>query len=1011
MEPKTLDDAVAIVGMACRVPGAPDVRAFWENLRNGHESIERWSPRDPLDDSVPPELLEQPTFVRARAMVSDIETFDARFFGYTPAEATLLDPQQRLFLECCWDALEGSGHIVPDEDKLVGVFGGAALSSYLVLHLAPHAALHPIDPLLLNLGNAESFLTTRVSYKLDLRGPSHSVSSACSTSLVAVHLACQSLLNHECDVALAGGVSINLSQRFGYRFVEGGVMSKDGTCRPFDASAGGIVFGSGGGVVALRRLADAVEDGDHIHAIIRGSAINNDGANRVGYTAPSVDGQSEVIIEALANASLDPTEVAYVEAHGTGTALGDPIEVRALAKAYGGGEHRASCAIGSLKGNVGHLDAAAGVLGLIKATLMVEHGELVPSLGCSVPSPLIDWSASGFHVQVEGGPWPKERPRIAGVSSFGMGGTNAHVVLSAAASKADLPRKETTELLLLSAKTPMALESLSVSLAAHVSTSDGPALADAAYTLATTRRRFAYRRACVVDSVAQASTMLRAPLTHIASEPREHRPVVFMFPGQGSQFTGMAETIYRANDSFRAAFDDCREILRTRYGKDIAASVLRRAPDADTLRPTEEAQPALFAVEYALAQAMMAWGIRPTAMIGHSLGEIVAACIAGVLSLADAIDLVVERGRRMQEQPRGAMLSVSLSVDEVRPWLVDDVEVAAINAPSWSVLSGPEAAINALATRLEHAEIRHRSLHTSHAFHSHMMQDAAETMAAWATRLRFQPPQTPFVSNLTGTITTDEQATSPEYWGALIRQPVRFSEGLMTLARTLDDPIWIELGPGRTLGTFVRQSLEKPDAVDTLPGPGDTRDGGQALLSAIGRAWMLGTDLVPPVRAGRCWLPTHPFERQRCWIDAPSRSPVTARTQTSWSADEAFSHHERPPIETSFAEPSNDQERKVASIWRDVLGLEEVGLDDDFFELGGHSLLATTIVGRLREEFETEVPLQRLFEAPTVRATARLLAKRVAHVEDSETSARTARFLHLLAEMTTERTTTSRGQA
>jgi phthiocerol/phenolphthiocerol synthesis type-I polyketide synthase E len=1016
----TIDEnSVAIVGMACRVPGARNVEQLWSNLRQGVESIERWGRGDDVAFGVPPAQLDDPRWVRARALPDGIEQFDARFFGYTPAEASLLDPQQRFFLECCWEALERAGHIVPRSETLVGVYGGAALSSYLLLHVAPYAARRDFDPLQLNLGNAESFLTTRVSYKLDLRGPSYSVTSACSTSLVAVHLACQALLSRECDVALAGGVSINLMLREGYRFVEGSVLSPDGRCRPFDAEAQGIVFGSGAGVVALRRLADAVADGDFIHAVIRGSATNNDGGNRVGYTAPSPEGQAEVIAEALANAGLPPSAIGYVEAHGTGTRMGDPIELRALTKAFGPAAARPACAIGSIKSNLGHLDAAAGVLGLIKAALMVEHGALVPSLGCTVPNPAVDWAGQGFQVQRELAPWPAGRERIAGVSAFGMGGTNAHVVVSEPPARPAVEREPGPQLLMLSARSEASLDQLGAAMAEHLSVAGDEALPEITATMARTRRRFDHRMALVCDGAEQAASALRAGAALRRREPQQARSVVFMFPGQGSQQVGMGEALYRREPAFRDAFDRCALLARPHldvplptlvFGGDVPAS-----DAAARLALTQYTQPALFAVEYALAQLWMSWGIKPAAMVGHSVGELVAATLAGVFRLEDAIALVVARGALMSKMARGKMLSVSLSEAALAPWLTHEIELAAVNAPGLCVVAGPEAALTGLAQRLSGEGIHHRLLHTSHAFHSRAMDEAAAAFAALVAKVPRSAPTVPYASNVSGKRVTAEQAVDPKSWGQHLRRPVRFADGLAEVVQQLD-AVALEVGPGRALGTFAR-GLGDLVAVQSLPEAKGPRDEAHQWLHALGELWLVGAtvDCVAGLR-GRSLrvqpLPTHPFERQRYWIEREAATPTTFAPALADAAVAAVAEpaaaapvqgrHARPNLSTPFAAPVSEDERKVAALWEEVLGLAPVGIDDDFFDLGGHSLLATTIVGRLRELYQVEVPLQRLFEAPTVRGTAQVLADERAAISVLGDDEDKQQLLRLLAAMSDE---------
>lgn len=1008
----TYDNSIAIVAMTCRAPGAASVPELWDNLRRGVESIERWGASDDARLGVTPAAAQR--WVRARAFAPELERFDAQFFGYSPVEAALLDPQQRMFLECCWEALERAGHIVPRKDRLVAVYGGAALSSYLLWHVAPYALAQGLDPLQVNLGNAESFLTTRVSYKLDLRGPSHSVTSACSTSLVAVHLACQSLLAGECDVALAGGVSLNLSLRDGYQFIEGSVLSPDGSCRPFDADAQGIVFGSGAGVVVLRRLADALADGDPIHAVILGSATNNDGGNRAGYTAPSIEGQTEVIAEALANAGVDGGEVTYVEAHGTGTRLGDPIELRALGRALGPSDEREVCAVGSIKSNLGHLDAAAGVLGLIKAALMVEHGELVPSLGCATPNPAIDWDGQGFRVQRELAPWPADRPRVAGVSAFGMGGSNAHVVLAAPPARPALAAAAPgPTLLVLSAKSQPALRLLTEQTADALGEHE---LAQVAYTLACRRRRFEHRLAVVVDDRARAAAALRDPAAAARVEARTERPVVLMFPGQGSQYPQMGARLYHSEPAFRAAFDRCAAGLARHLDVPLADLVLAPpSPAIDAaarLAQTRYAQPALFAVEYALAELWRSIGVVPAAMIGHSVGELVAATLAGVFSLEDALALVAARGALMDDMRPGKMLSVSLPASELEPWLGERVELAAVNGPELCVVGGADEAIAALASELAARNVSHRVLHTSHAFHTRSMEAAARAFAAKVAAVERRAPTVPYASNVTGKRITAAQATDPAYWGEQMRRAVQFSEGLAEVGAELD-AIYVEVGPGRALATFARVAGRQA-VVQSLPEANAAATEHSAWLRAVGELWLAGAALelggLGQLSVARrvVELPTHPQQRQRHWIERAGASLAVGRVSEATvegqptAAVEAASPHARPSLSTPYAAPVTEDERRICAVWQQVLGVGPIGIDDDFFDLGGHSLLATTIVGKLRELYQLEVPLQRLFEAPTVRSTARILgdeqAAKAALGDDSEK----AELLRLLAEMSEE---------
>ncbi len=885
-------EAIAVVGMAGRFPGARDLAEHWQNLRAGRESIRRFSAAELLAAGVPRELLARPDYVPARGAIDGFDRFDAAFFDIAPREAELLDPQHRLFLETAWEALESAGCDPGRCDFPVGVFAGVSANTYLLSHLLDDpAALAAADGSQTMLGSDKDFLATRVSYKLNLRGPSLTVQTACSTSLVAVHLACRSLLGRECDLALAGGVSIAVPQIAGYLYQEGGIASPDGHCRAFDAHARGTVSGSGAGVVVLRRLADALAAGDPIRAVVLGSAINNDGAAKVGYTAPGVDGQAEVIAAAQALAGVTPDEVSYVEAHGTGTPLGDPIEIAALTKVFRAATaRRGFCAIGSVKTNIGHLDAASGVAGLIKATLALEHREIPPSLHFTVPNPRIDFAASPFFVNAELSPWPGgEAPRRAGVSSFGIGGTNAHLVLEEAPPAAPSGPSRPLQLLPLSARSAVALEALTDRLAGHLAAHPDLCLADVAHTLQMGRRPLPHRRVLVAGGAAPANAVDAAALL-AARDParvltlareaqdRGRRQVVFLFPGQGAQHPGMGRGLYAAEPVFRAALDSCLELLAPRLpGIDLLRLLhpppAEAAAAAARLTETAVAQPLLFAVEIALARLWMSWGIEPAAMLGHSLGEYVAACLAGVFSLADGLALVAERARLMQALPKGAMLAVPLPEAAVGELLAvaGDLALAAVNAPALCVVSGPEAAVAALAAELGARGLHARRLHTSHAFHSAMMDAMVEPFGEALAAVRLEPPRRPWLSNLTGTWIEPAQAVDPGYWLRHLRQPVRFAAALRELAGD-PDRVLLEVGPGRGLATLVRRQDEvRSAAVSSLGKPGEEDREQEAVLTALGRLWLAGVevdwqDFAAGERRRRLPLPTYPFERQRFWL-------------------------------------------------------------------------------------------------------------------------------------------------
>jgi acyl transferase domain-containing protein/acyl carrier protein len=893
---------IAIIGMAGRFPGADNLAAFWRNLHDGVESISFFSDQELSAHQIDPAHLAHPHYIKAAAMLERIEWFDAAFFGYSPREAELIDPQHRVLLECGWAALEDAGYDAETYRGAIGVYVGASANTYLLNLYADRALVEATGITPIIVGNEKDFLATRLSYKLNLRGPSVAVQTACSTGLVAVHIACQSLLNYECDLALAGGVAIQADQPAGYFYQEGGIMSPDGHCRAFDAAAQGTIFGSGVGVVVLKRLNDALADGDSIAAVIKGSAINNDGALKVGYTAPSVSGQATVIAEALSAAGVAPATISYIEAHGTGTSLGDPIEIAALTQVFQAHTDRTGyCALGSVKTNVGHLDAAAGISGLIKTVLALTHRQLPPSLHFTSPNPQIDFANSPFYVNTTLTEWCSDTPRRAGVSSFGFGGTNAHVILEEAPARAAAASERPHHLLVLSAKTPTALERLTANLHDQLEQHPSVNLADVAFTLQAGRRAFNHRRALVCRDHADAITLLEQPTARRVltafPELSAHRPITFLLPGQGAQSPQMAAELYQTEPIFRAAVDRCAALLVPHLGLDIrtllypcdegtgaSSIVLRPSSEADdALSQTQYAQPALFVLDYALAQLWLALGVQPDALLGHSLGEYVAACLAGVLSLDDALRLVATRGRLMQALPPGAMLAVAASEDYLTPLLGDALALAAINGPQRCVVSGPHVAIAALAARLAAAAIETQALHTSHAFHSAMLDPMLDPFRAALASVRLQPPQISYLSNVSGTWITAAQATDPDYWLRHVRAPVRFGAALAELLR---DPgqVLIEVGPSQTLSTLAkRHPASQPSQliIASLPHAQDQQSASAFFFSTLAKLWLHGLPINWPgfyanEARQRIALPTYPFERERYWIarTATERAPA-----------------------------------------------------------------------------------------------------------------------------------------
>ncbi|GAA0280022.1 hypothetical protein GCM10010302_17220 [Streptomyces polychromogenes] len=884
---------IAVVGMAGRFPGAESVAGLWELLASGTEAITRFSPEELRASGVPEALLSAPGYVPAKGVLEDIEGFDAQLFGYSAAEAALIDPQQRIFLECAWSALEDAGCDPDRTPGAVSVYAGSLLSSYLIHNLLPRTDLQATFGLpLLFQGNQVDQLATRVAYKLNLRGPAVTVQTACSTSLVAVHMAVQSLLSEESDLALAGGVTVTVPHRAGYLPADGGIESADGHCRPFGAGANGTVFGNGAGVVVLKRLADALADGDRVHAVILGSAVNNDGAAKAGYTAPGVEGQTAVIREALALSGVAPESVGYVEAHGTGTPIGDPIEVAALTAAYGGtGAGRASIALGSVKSNVGHLDVAAGVTGLIKAVLALREGRIPASLHAGETNAALGLDDGPFFVPGELAAWPVAGgPRRAAVSAFGIGGTNAHLVLEqapaapapAAASVAGEPAGAVA--LPLSARTRTALDALAGRLADDLDAHPERPLASVARTLRGGRRELAHRRVVVADGTGAAAAALRAGTARDSVLGRADlgtARAAFLLPGQGAQFPGMALGLYGAEPVFREALDECARLLAPHLGRDLVE--LLREGSAEELRRTSVTQSVVFSVSHALSRLLEHRGVRPAALLGHSLGEFTAACLAGVLDLPDALALVAARGRLMEEMAPGAMLAVPLEEAEARAVAAGHgLDLAAVNGPRAAVLSGPAEQVAAAAEALAARGVRALALPVERAFHSRLCESAAERFAAELEKVERHAPRIPFLSNLTGDWITPEQAVDPAYWARQMLSPVRFHDGLGRLAAFDEQLVLVEAGPGSVLTDLVAAGREAAPrtALPMLPSRGRTAAGeAAAALLSLGSLWAHG---VPVSWGGtgdgapRAELPGYPFERVRHWIEPAGPAPWAA---------------------------------------------------------------------------------------------------------------------------------------
>lgn len=888
---------IAIIGMAGRFPDARDVDTFWENIKSGRESLTVFTDEELLGAGVSPEQLTDRNYVKSGVVLEGLREFDAAYFGFTPREVEVMDPQQRLLFECAVEALEQAGYGDDATARPVGVYLGTGESQYLFENLLPQSALLESVRLAAMHGNRPDYVATRLSHRLNLSGPSINIGTACSTSLVAVHEACQALLDGECEMALTGGASIQQLGPRGYHYQEGFILSADGHCRAFDKDAAGTRSGSGAALVLLKRLEDSLAEGDTIHAVIKGSAINNDGAEKVGYTAPSVLGQAQVIARAQAVAGVAAESIGYVETHGTGTQLGDPIEIRALAKSFAGAPKQ-SCALGAVKPNIGHLDSAAGVAGLIKTVKVLSERQIPPTVNFHQSNPQIDFANSPFYVNTELKPWHSDdgAPRRAGVSSFGIGGTNAHVVLEEAPERTSSASGRNNHLIALSAKTETALAQASSNLLTHLRQQNSQTLVDIAYTLQVGRAAHVYRRAFVATSIEDAiGTLAVADSLGLAKcEEGDQPSVVFMFTGQGSQYVNMGRDLYRTESVFKDVIDRCAELLLPEMEFDLR-DVLMPEDGADLdqiqrrLARTEVAQPALFALEYGVAHLLMHWGVQPAAMIGHSLGEYVAACIAGVFSLEDGLRLVARRGRLMQSAAAGRMLSVSLGESEAAQLFASaNCCLAAVNSPKDCVASGTEDAIRSVASHLDERGVACRELPTGHAFHSTMMESIQAPFRSLLEGISLRPPKLPYISNVTGEFIRSEDATDPDYWVRHLLGTVRFAQGIEFLAvdMTLLRPkrIFLEVGPGLALCSLARKNAKVQPwvVVSSIRHAQEDRADDGYLLKAVGQLWTEGVRIDwRALHAGaglRVPLPTYPFERKHFWIEKNSQPPTMMKT-------------------------------------------------------------------------------------------------------------------------------------
>ncbi|MDJ0837363.1 MAG: beta-ketoacyl synthase N-terminal-like domain-containing protein [Acidobacteriota bacterium] len=986
---------IAVVGMSLRVPGASDEESFWQMLRDGECSVRTFSREELEAFGVDPEEMDDPNYVPVRATLDDVRGFDHTFFGMTPREAQLTDPQQRLMMECAWEALENAGYHPHKYKEPIGLFAGSGQNYYLEEHLLANRDLvDTVGLFSIMISNTKDNMTPRIAYRLNLTGPTVAVQSACSTALVSVHMAAQALRAGDCGIALAGGVSLGYHTKLGFVYEEGMLQPPDGHTRSFDAQANGSIPGQGAGVVVLKRLEDAVEDGDRIYAVLNGSAVNNDGADKENYASYGVEGQRRVVRHAMKVAGVTAEDISFVETSSTASKLGDPIELEALTRAYRQDtDKKGYCAVGAVKPNIGNLDSAAGAIALIKAVLAVNHGELPPNINFEKPNPDIDFVNSPFVVNTRLKPWkPEGGIRRAGVSAFGLGGNNAHLILEQGPEIKQVTPSRPWQLITLSAKTPGALDTKTDELVRYMAANPHTNFSEVAYTLHVGRRDFKYRRMLTCQNLHEAVLEFErkeSRRVYTKAVKTTDRSIAFMFPGQGAQYLNMGRELYRKERLYRQEVERCWEIIRE-HVPELFKNLTRqdRGGRTEKLNRTYVAQPALFITEYALAKLLMHWGVQPQVMIGNSLGEYVAACLSGVFSLLDALDAVVTRGRLMQSMPPGAQLMVNLPESQVQSLLHEQLSLAAVVGPNQCVLAGDKEAIGKIRQKLVNDGVDCRRMHTSHAFHSYMMDPILPEFTERLKLFKLNPPKIPFISNLTGTWITDEQATDPHYWARHLREPVRFYQGIQEIYNT-PDRIILEVGPEKTLSPIAIAHRPKDgdhQVLATMPQPHEEESDMHFLLNTAGRLWLAGMPVDwdgfhDGYRRRRLALPTYPFERSPAWIEPVKKAKPD---DEYWLQPDEFDDivddseldaHYRPNVSTDFVAPRNRDEEIIAEAWREYLGMAELGIHDDFFELGGTSLIAVRLTGKLGRLFNVPMASHTLIQKRTIAMLSEYIAE------------------------------------
>ncbi|MEM9819583.1 MAG: beta-ketoacyl synthase N-terminal-like domain-containing protein [Bacteroidota bacterium] len=983
---------IAIIGMAGVFPKSPTVKDYWKNLVAGNEMITFFTEEELVALGVDKSIYQNNKYVNAYGKIEGKEFFDAPFFKYLPAEASVMDPQTRLFHQVVWSALEDAGVQWDQQSNNIGLYAGAKENPLWKTYTGYLKKVNGVDYYTLNLLNSKDCMTTLVSYKLGLKGPSMSVNTTCSTSLVATHLACRALLMGECKVAVAGGASISSQPSAGYLHQEGMIFSSDGHCKTFDADSDGTVSGEGAAAVVLKRYTEAIKDGDHIYAIIKGSAINNDGMRKIGYTAPSIEGQTDCIKMAHTISKVAPESISYIEAHGTGTKLGDPIEIEALNKAFNNKQEK-HCYIGSVKSSIGHLDAAAGVSGLIKTALALQHKTIPPSLNFEKENPQIQFDQGPFEVITEKKDWQRKgnEPLRAGVSSFGIGGTNAHVILEEipTAPVAVTPAAS-QQIFPFSAVNPQSVMDYQKNLHTFLQENENIDLPNVAYTLQHGRKAFQFRDTIVAQSREDLLEQLaiRSKRKEPKTVKKEVNKLVFLFSGQGAQYHKMGADLYQDNAFFKAEMDKGFEQLKHLTGKDYTELIYAEKGDPSHIDNTLYTQPLLFIFEHALAKLMMEYGVQPDYLMGHSLGEYVAACISGVFTFEEALQIIVKRAELISSCPEGSMLSINCTEEEASAYLNDQLSLAVLNAPNQSVVSGPTEAIESLMKQLESEGRQHKFLTTSHAFHSAMMDGILDQFEQHVGQFNLQPPSIPFISNLTGEMIKAEEATSPAYWAKHLRQAVQFGKGLGELFK-IKKLAFIEIGPGNRLIRLLKQN--KPAEVGELRVASTVRNSAKEvndkkhLLENLAVLWQNGCDInwrVIDANANRqkISLPTyvflkHPYEAvvHLGGMGEDSSAPAATKPEGSkkyTKVAKAESEMENiKNIEAKDLSTLNEEEiqNEVIFLWKEFFGNDEIDVDSDFFVLGGDSLKAMSMINIIHEKFNAEVSITDFLEKSSVR--------------------------------------------